>query len=111
MAAMPMNDDLRLILERIEQYFTRCYQTRYWLQVVNDQYDKTYNFFINIQPKGQRVRSIPLHTIEQYNLSYLEKIINEIQKNIHLSFMYDGFTGQKWSIKQELIQKRKHYDE
>lgn len=111
MAAMPMNDDLRIIMERIYQYFTRRRQTLYWLQVVNDRYDKTYNFFINIQPQGKRVHSIPLHTVEQYNLSYLEKIINEIQKNIHLSFMYDGFTGQKWPTTQELIQRRKHNDE
>jgi len=106
-----MNSDFNLIIERIQIYFTRKSRTEYWLQVVNDKYDETYNFFINVQRKGERVHSIPLHTVEDYNLSYLEKLINKIMKKYQLSITYDGFVGLKWPEKQELIQKRKHLDE
>jgi hypothetical protein len=109
--AMPMNDDLKIILERIELNFKRRPQTEYYLQVVNDTYDRTYNFFINIQPKNKRRHSIPLHTINNYKLSYLEKIISKILSKYHFTIMYDGFTGLKWPYKQELIQRRRHFDE
>ncbi|MFC6177416.1 acetyl-CoA carboxylase [Companilactobacillus huachuanensis] len=106
-----MNKDLRIILERISQSFTRRRDTQYYLQVVNDCYDCTYNFFINIRPRGERLHSIPLHTVEDYRLSYLEKIIDRIMEKYQLSITYDGFVGQKWPVKQELIQKRRHKDE
>jgi len=106
-----MNSDFNLIIERIQIYFTRRPRTEYRLQVVNDKIDQTYNFFINVQRKGERVHSIPLHTIDDYNLSYLENLINKIMEKYQLSITYDGFTGLKWPMKQELIQKRKHLDE
>ncbi len=40
-----MNNDLKLIEERITMLFKRRSKTRYWLQVVDDPYDRTYNFF------------------------------------------------------------------
>lgn len=111
MAVMPMNNDFKIIIERIQKNFTRRPRTKYWLQVVNDTYDRTYNFFINIQPKSKRMHSIPLHTVENYNLLYLEQLIDRISKQFHLTISYDGFTGIKWPVKQELIQKRRHIDE
>lgn len=111
MVAMPMNDDYRLIIERIEKNFTRKPRTKYWLQIVNDRYDQTFNFFINIQPMAKRMHSIPLHTITEYKLSYLEKLVNQISKKYCLTVVYDGFTGQKWPQTQELIQRRRHRDE
>lgn len=106
-----MNNDFKVIVERIEYNFTRKRNTVYWLQIVNDRYDATYNFFINIHPQSQRVHSIPLHTVEEYNLSYLEKIVDQISHKYQLTIVYDGFTGLKWPIKQELIQRRRHEDE
>ncbi len=40
-----MSSDLKLITERIDHLFKRKMQTRYWLMVTDDVYDKTYNFF------------------------------------------------------------------
>lgn len=111
MVATLMNSDYLIIIQRIEQHFTRKPQTSYGLQIVNDGYDQTYNFFINIQHKAKRQRSIPLHTVENYQLSYLEKLVSQITKRYHLTIVYDGFTGLKWPMKQELIQKRRHKDE
>lgn len=111
MVVMPMNSDFRIIIQRIEKYFTRRRDTEYYLQVVNDQYDETYNFFINIRPRNQRMHSIPLHTVEDYRLSYLEKLINKIMEQYQFSITYDGFVGLRWPMNQELIQKRRHKDE
>lgn len=110
-AAMRMNSDYQTIIARIEQHFTRKPQTTYCLQIVNDKYDQTYNFFINIQPRGKRQHSIPLHTVENYQLEYLEKLVDQITKSYHLTIIYDGFTKMKWPVKQELIQRRRHKDE
>lgn len=106
-----MNNDLKIILSRIDKNFLKKKDVKYSLQVVNDCYDSTYNFFINIQPLGKRLHSIPLHTIETYDLSDLEKIINKIMEKYCFTITYDGFVGMKWPQKQELIQKRRHKDE
>jgi len=111
MVVMHMNNDFRLIIERIQVNFKRQFQTEYWLQIVNDPYDQTFNFFINIRPRGKRIHSIPLHTIDNYNLSYLERLVARIMEKFQLSITYDGFVGLKWPIKQEYIQKRRHKDE
>jgi len=103
---MLMNDDYKLIIERIETNFTRKWDTKYFLQIVNDPYDQTYNLFINVQPRNKRMHSIPLHTIFEYNLSYLEKLVGQIAQKYQLTIVYDGFIGLKWPITQELIQRR-----
>ncbi|MFH5810799.1 acetyl-CoA carboxylase [Companilactobacillus sp. FL22-1] len=79
-----MNNDLKIILSRIDKNFLKKKDVKYSLQVVNDCYDSTYNFFINIQPLGKRLHSIPLHTIENYDLSDLEKLLIKLWKNIAL---------------------------
>ena len=106
MVAMLMNDDYKLIIERIETNFTRKWDTKYFLQIVNDPYDQTYNLFINVQPRNKRMHSIPLHTISAYDLSYLEKLVGQIAQKYQLTIVYDGFIGLKWPITQELIQRR-----
>ncbi|MQS76294.1 acetyl-CoA carboxylase [Lactobacillus halodurans] len=106
-----MNKDFQIIMERIKANFTRKRDTRYWLQIVNDPFDRTFNFFINTQYRKKRMHSVPLHTINVYNLSYLEKIVVQITKKIHLTIVYDGFMGLKWPEQQELIQRRRHRDE
>lgn len=111
MVAMHMNSDFRIICSRISQYFTRRKDTEYYLQVVNDFYDQTYNFFINIRPRNQRMHSIPLHTVKNYRLEYLEQLVNKITEQYHFSIVYDGFVGLRWPNRQELIQKRRHKDE
>lgn len=108
---MSSDNDFRIIISRIETYFIRRRDTEYYLQVVNDKYDETYNFFFNISPRGKRVHSIPLHTVEDYRLLYLEKLINKIFEKYQFSIKYDGFVGLRWPLSQELIQKRRHKDE
>ncbi|MEE6666155.1 hypothetical protein PS423_01925 [Pediococcus acidilactici] len=91
-----MNVDAKVILERIESLFKRVPNTRYLINVVNDHFDQTYNFFFFIAKKKQRPHSIPLHSIKKYDLEYLEIVVNEIKKHYHLTLTYNGFSGQRW---------------
>lgn len=102
-----MNADVEIILGRIEEHFKRVPNTRYVINVVNDKFDKTYNFFFFIGKKGKQPHSVPLHTVKKYDLEYLEKIIIELQKHYQLTLDYTGFTNQRWPNSWQIIQKKK----
>ncbi|HBF73808.1 MAG TPA: acetyl-CoA carboxylase [Lactobacillus sp.] len=106
-----MNKDLKLITERLDAGFKRLPQVRYQVQITDDPYDKTYNFFLNYQHRGQRLKSQPLHSIQQYQLTYLEQVVKGLREHTKLSFEYVGFTGQRWPSSQRLIQSRRLNDE
>ena len=106
-----IKEDMTVIMGRINILFKRKLQTFYRIEVVNDKFDHTYNFFFRTQPKNQRISSVPLHTIKNYDLTYLEKLINRIQKQTNLSIEYIGFENLKWPTTNQLIQKRARRDE
>lgn len=87
-----MNKDVKIILERIQQHFKRMPNTIYEINVANDKYDKTYNFFIYIAKIGHRPHSIPLRTIKNYDIDYLKEVISGIKEHYQLTFTYTGFT-------------------
>jgi hypothetical protein len=108
-------DDLdkttRLIYDRAQELFARHRNTRYWITVVNDKYQQQYNFFFNIVPRGQRHKSIPLHTLERYDLNYLEHVTATLRAVLPLTYEFVGFTGQVWPHSQRVIQWRREADE
>ena len=106
-----MNRDQKLIQERLAILFKRKSKTRYWLQVVDDPYDHTFNFFFNSQRKWQRLKSVPLHSVTQYDLEYLEEIMTGLSAFTQLTVQYDGFTGKRWPSNFKMIQRKKHKDE
>jgi len=106
-----MNDDLKILLERIRGLFKLQYRTRYWVMLVDDHFDKTYNFFFHYQRKQQRERSIPLHAVKTYNLEYLEKLIADLRSVYHFNITYVGFEDEYWPSTHRLIQRRRLWDE
>ncbi|EEI24168.1 hypothetical protein HMPREF0519_1685 [Lentilactobacillus hilgardii DSM 20176 = ATCC 8290] len=74
-----MNNDLDIIYSRMEKLFKRISRTRYWILVNNDPYDQSYNFFFNSQRQGERLKSVPLHKLINYDLSYLEQVIKGLR--------------------------------
>lgn len=106
-----MTNDLNLICDRIDALFVRAPRVRYWLLIVDDSYDQTYNFFFESRQQAHRTRSTPLHTIERHDLGYLETIINGIQQHTQLTQHFKGFTGQRWPRSQRIIQRKKDVDE
>lgn len=91
-----MEKDTKIIMERMKPLFKRLYQTRYGIVVADDSWDKRYNFFFWSQKKGQWQRSIPLHSLENYDLVYLEKIIGEIKTQTQLSIQFVNFDEKRW---------------
>ncbi len=64
-------------------------------------------FFFNSQHRKQRLRSIPLHSLNNYDLNYLEKIINEFKLHSNLTINFVGFTDLKWPKSNQLIQRKR----
>lgn len=106
-----MSKDVKIILERIEEHFKRVPNTRYTVNVANNIYDEQYNFFFEIQKRNERMKSVPLHSVNNYDLENLENIINEIKAVYKLSFDYTGFTGQRWPDSWQVIQKKRKSQE
>lgn len=48
-----MDKDAKIIIERIKVLFKRIPNTEYTISVVNDIYDKQYNFFFEIQKRNE----------------------------------------------------------
>ncbi|WP_413627770.1 acetyl-CoA carboxylase [Fructilactobacillus vespulae] len=103
-----MNEDLKLITERLTKYFKRISRTHYWIEIANDPYDQHYNFFFNSQRVGQRLKSIPLHSLETYDLHYLELLLQKLRQKTQLTIKFVGFTGEKWPSSQRLIQRKRN---
>ncbi|WP_034988260.1 hypothetical protein [Liquorilactobacillus sucicola] len=99
-----MSKDLEVIYSRTELLFKRISRTQYWIQVANDPYDRSYNFFFNSQRKGERLKSVPLHRVDNYDLKYLEQLIAELRKKTSLTIRFIGFTTLRWPKTQKLIQ-------
>jgi len=65
----------KLIQQRLAIYFKPQARHRYQIEIVNNIYGPTYNFFLNSQAPHQRERSLPLHRLQVYQLDYLEAVI------------------------------------
>ncbi|WP_127849605.1 acetyl-CoA carboxylase [Lacticaseibacillus hulanensis] len=101
----------RIIFDRADALFGRHRNTRYWITVVNNRYGQQYNFFFNTVPRGRRHKSVPLHTLEQYNLPLLERVIGELRCVLKLTYEFVGFTGMRWPESGRVIQYRREADE
>ena len=106
-----LKDDIKIILSRVEMLFKRIPNMRYSINIVNDRFDNEYNLFFEKVPRKQRPHSMPIHTLEKYDLEYLEQVVNEIQKHYQLSINYTGFVGERWPISKKVIQKKKSFSE
>lgn len=105
---MTPNKEADLIYSRIEPLFKRMSRTRYNISISNDIYDKTYNFFFESQHAGERLKSTPLHTIDTYDLEFLEQVVDALKQQTKLTIQYVGFTGEVWPAKQTVIQRKKN---
>ena len=111
MVAIAMTKDLKLMMARLTPLFKRRRQTRYWLSLVNQTYTPAYNFFMNVQPKDQRQRSIPLHSLINYDLADLETFIGLLRQHTQLTIEYVGFEEMRWPESNRVIQWRPRRDE
>ncbi|MCT3599301.1 acetyl-CoA carboxylase [Levilactobacillus brevis] len=102
---MQIENDAKVINERIDASFKRLINTRYQINVVFNHYSKTFNFLMYVAHPKKRSRSIPLHTVDTDDLVYLESLIKRIQAHTQLTITYTGFVGEKWPSDLRPIQK------
>ncbi len=102
---MQIENDAKVINERIDASFKRLINTRYQINVVFNHYSKTFNFLMYVAHPKKRSRSIPLHTVETDDLVYLESLIKQIRAHTQLTITYTGFVGEKWPSDLRPIQK------
>lgn len=103
-----MEKDSKIIIDRIKPLFKQISRTRYYLMVSNNIYGKKINFFFQSQRAYERLRSVPLHTLDSYDLDHLETVVAEINSQYKFSIDYVGFTDEVWPRSQQLIQKKKN---
>ncbi|KRM10790.1 acetyl-CoA carboxylase [Paucilactobacillus suebicus] len=96
-------DAAALIIERLDQNFKPTRGLRYRIYVVNDVYDDSYNFFLDIKSKYTNERSIPLHSLEEYTLEYLERVIRLVEMSTQMTIEFQHFEGLRWPVRQRLI--------
>ncbi|QHM51208.1 acetyl-CoA carboxylase [Lactiplantibacillus plantarum] len=65
---------------------------RYLVQ--NQLAPSVYNVFFNSQRANERLRSMPLHKLTNYNLSDLENLLKALRQRTKLTIEFIGFTGQ-----------------
>ncbi|UIF28571.1 hypothetical protein KB236_08455 [Levilactobacillus brevis] len=92
-----------LIDARLAKLFTTQWHCQYRIDVVNDQYGQTFNFFMDIQRQHHRERSIPLHTLRTTDLAVLEQVIRELQQQTQLSLRFVNFGRVRWPVSQRWI--------
>ncbi len=95
----------KVILERLEKDFLRQSRTIYQMLIVRDRFDEAYNFFLEVKPKNHREKSIPLHTLENYDLGYLESVVHSLRKQTQITMQFKGFGELVWPQAQTRISK------
>ncbi len=73
MAAIAMTKDLKLMMARLTPFQTTPSNTLLAITGQSNLYTGI-QFFMNVQPKDQRQRSIPLHSLINYDLADLENL-------------------------------------
>ena len=94
-----------IINERANKYFIPNIRARYQINIVNDRFDKRYNFFFLKGRPNHFTRSLPLRTLqdEEYDIEYLEAIYRELKKQTNFTIKFICFEGQRWHSNNKLI--------
>ncbi|WP_461226797.1 acetyl-CoA carboxylase [Lacticaseibacillus suihuaensis] len=103
---MSTQQDIKLINERIDALFTRAPKTRYWLTAVHNPYDHEFSFFFWQQRRGERQKSLPLHSLETEDIDVFAAVIAGIKAHTKLTIDYYGFTKERWPATGDLIERR-----
>ena len=59
--------------------------------------------FFNSQRVNERLKSVPLHKLTNYDL---ERLLKQLRQTIKLTIEFVGFTGERWPTSQKLIQRK-----
>ncbi|KRK39410.1 hypothetical protein FD07_GL001206 [Levilactobacillus parabrevis ATCC 53295] len=102
-ALIDVQKEADLIYVRADKLFAAQWHCQYRIDVVHDQYAQTTNFFMDIQRKGHRERSIPLHTLQTTDLEILEQVIGALKIQTQLSLNFINFGHVRWPESQRWV--------
>ena len=89
--------------ERINHYFKPHIRARYQIQIVNDKFDHSFNFFFLYKMGNENTRSIPIRVIKDCDWVYFEKIVRELHRRVNFTLRFTGFTGEIWQSNGKMI--------
>lgn len=94
----------QIVVSRAMKHFKRIPRTVYRLMIVPNRYARSYNFFFEYARPHHRTRSIPLHTLYNYNLANLEEVVQEIRKINGLPIHFRNFSPHlRWPESGRII--------
>ncbi len=82
-----------LIVQRIFAHFHHHINVRYRILIVNDCFNRQYNWFLEWQRPGHRTRSIPLHSMGN-DQQLLVAVVRQVRRQVGMSIVYRGFNDQ-----------------
>ena len=93
--------EAQIIIQRALERFSYHQHVRYCLLVVNDSYNRQYNFFLEWRRPVERSRSVPLHSVHEYDLAYLKQVLGFVQKRIGFSVALRDFEQSDLQLLQK----------
>ena len=81
---------------RIEHYFMPHIKARYQIQIVNDKFDNSFNFFFLYKKGAENTHSIPIRVIKDHDWIYFEQIVRELHHRVDFTLRFTGFQGEIW---------------
>lgn len=93
--------EAKIISDRALHQFSYHQRIRYRLLVVNDFYNHQYNFFLEWQRLDERSRSIPLHSLQDYRLTYLHQVLQLVQSRVGFSVVLRDFPRSDMNLLQK----------
>lgn len=93
--------EARIIVKRALRKFAYHQHVRYRLLVVNDYYNHQYNFFLEWRRQAERSRSVPLHSVHEYDLNYLHQVLSLVQNNVGFSVSFRDFLRSDINLLQK----------
>lgn len=102
MGGIRLNDEkydklVNKMLENLQPYFKlQKINTIYSIHVVDNPYQKKYNFFFVIVKKKQRTRSIPIGILHDYRMEALEELCHQLKQKVDFTLRFENFEAQTW---------------
>ncbi|GKS81068.1 hypothetical protein LPAF129_07530 [Ligilactobacillus pabuli] len=82
--------------QRINQHFKPHIRARYQIQIVNDKFDRHFNFFFLYKRGQENTHSVPIRVIQEYDWVYFEEIVTELHRRVNFTLRFTGFQGEIW---------------
>ena len=111
MEEMPINNrppalkQANKILDQAKKVYNPHIKASYVLLVVKHQFFHKINFYVIVLRKGLRTKAQPIYAITDFDLNYIEKIVNIIHDMVPAKIKFRGFEKERWQETGDLWPK------